>query len=70
MQVGIGTPVVGFDDAPVAEEPDLTTIAIPRQEMVAGAVGIIRSRIHGRAGAAAKMIFTPRPVMRTSHRGQ
>ena len=69
LQAGLAAPVVGFDDAPVAEELNLTTIAIPWHEMVAGAVGIIRSRINGHAGAAAKLIFTPRPVMRTSHRG-
>jgi DNA-binding transcriptional regulator YhcF (GntR family) len=65
---GMKASIVGFDDAPVAEVLDLTTIAIPWQEMVAGAAGIIRSRISGHAGAAAKLIFTPRPVMRTSHR--
>lgn len=62
--------IVGFDDAPVAEVLDLTTIAIPWQEMVAGAVDIIRRRMNGYTGAAAKLIFAPRPVMRASHRGR
>jgi len=61
--------VVGFDDAPVAEALDLTTIAIPWQEMVAGAADIIRRRMNGHAGSAAKLIFAPRPVMRASHLG-
>jgi len=66
---GVGAAVVGFDDAPVAEVLDLTTIAIPWQEMVAGAVDIIRRRMNGHAGSAAKLIFAPRPVMRASHLG-
>jgi hypothetical protein len=34
--------------------------------MVAGAVDIIRRRIAGNTGAAAKLIFAPRPVMRAT----
>ncbi|MFU8894126.1 MAG: substrate-binding domain-containing protein [Luteolibacter sp.] len=59
-------PVVGFDDAPVAEKLNLTTIAMPWQEMVDGAVQIIRRRMSGNAGAAAKLIFAPMPVIRKS----
>ena len=65
---GVRAAVVGFDDAPVAETLNLTTFAIPWQEMVTGAVGIIRRRMNGHAGAAAKLIFAPRPVMRGTHR--
>jgi DNA-binding transcriptional regulator YhcF (GntR family) len=65
---GVDAAIIGFDDAPVAESLNLTTIAIPWEEMVAGAVEIIRSRMHGHTGSAAKRIFAPRPVMRTSHR--
>ena len=61
---GVAATVVGFDDAPVAEALNLTTIAIPWQEMVAGAVDIVRRRMNGHTGAAAKLIFAPRPVMR------
>jgi hypothetical protein len=64
LKNGVAATVVGFDDAPVAEALDLTTIAIPWQEMVAGAVDIIRRRMNGHTGAAAKLIFAPRPVMR------
>jgi len=63
---GTTAAVVGFDDAPVAEQVNLTTIAIPWSEMVAGAVDIIRRRIAGNTGAAAKLIFAPRPVMRAT----
>lgn len=63
---GTAAAVVGFDDAPVAEQVNLTTIAIPWAEMVAGAVEIIRRRIAGNTGATAKLIFAPRPVMRAS----
>ena len=65
---GVAAAVVGFDDAPVAEALNLTTIAIPWQEMVAGAVDIIRRRMNGHTGAAAKLIFAPRPVMRAGVR--
>jgi DNA-binding LacI/PurR family transcriptional regulator len=65
---GVTATVVGFDDAPVAEALNLTTIAIPWHEMVAGAVDIIRRRMNGHTGAAAKLIFAPRPVMRASMR--
>lgn len=68
MVGGVNAAVVGFDDAPVAESLNLTTIAIPWQEMVAGAVDIIRQRMNGHTGSAAKRIFAPRPVMRASHR--
>jgi DNA-binding transcriptional regulator YhcF (GntR family) len=64
VRSGIETAVVGFDDAPVAETLDLTTIAIPWEDMVAGAVDIIRRRMNGHTGPAAKLIFAPRPVMR------
>ncbi len=64
---GVEAAIVGFDDAPVAEALNLTTIAVPWQEMVAGAVDIIRRRMNGHTGPAAKLIFAPRPVMRASH---
>lgn len=66
---GVDAAIVGFDDAPVAEALDLTTIAIPWREMVAGAVDIIRRRMNGDTGAAAKLIFAPRPVIRAGHPG-
>lgn len=67
MAHGVAAAVVGFDDAPVAETLNLTTIAMPWQEMVGGAVEIIRRRMGGHTGSASKRIFAPRPVMRASH---
>jgi hypothetical protein len=56
--------LVGFDDAPVAEDLDLTTIAIPWDEMTAGAVDIVRKRLAGDTSTARQLILTPRPVVR------
>lgn len=66
LAVDTAATVIGFDDAPVAEAMNLTTIAIPWAEMVAEAVDVIRQRIAGDTGAAAKRIFAPRPVVRRS----
>ncbi|MBI5380731.1 MAG: substrate-binding domain-containing protein [Opitutae bacterium] len=59
-------PLVGFDDAPVAERLNLTTIAIPWREIVAGAVEVVQRRLAGATGPAAQLIFTPRPVFRAT----
>lgn len=64
LAAGTTAAVVGFDDAPVAEHLDLTTIAVPWAEIVAAAVDLVRGRLAGRTGAAAQLIFAPRPVMR------
>ncbi|MDF2440085.1 MAG: hypothetical protein JWN98_1069 [Abditibacteriota bacterium] len=56
--------LVGFDDAPIAEELNLTTIAIPWDEMIAGAADILKRRLNGDTGAARQLIVTPRPVVR------
>lgn len=64
LRTGTAAAVVGFDDAPVAETLDLTTIAIPWEEMTAGAVDIIRRRLQGETGTAARRIYAPRPVVR------
>jgi hypothetical protein len=60
----VALPLVGFDDAPVAETLDLTTIALPWEEMIAGAADVIKRRLAGAGGAARQLIFTPRPVIR------
>lgn len=57
-------PLVGFDDAPIAERLNLTTIAVPWDEMIAGAVDIIKRRLAGDTSAARQLIVTPRPVVR------
>lgn len=56
--------LVGFDDAPIAEELNLTTIAIPWDEMIAGAIDILKRRLNGDTSAARQLIVTPRPVVR------
>lgn len=62
---GIGRPpLVGFDDAPVAERLDLTTIAIPWAEMSGGAVDVIARRLAADPATASQQIFAPRPVIR------
>jgi hypothetical protein len=57
-------PLVGFDDAPVAQAEDLTTIAIPWGEVVGGAVEILKKRLGGDTGAPRQLIVTPRPIVR------
>jgi hypothetical protein len=57
-------PLVGFDDAPVAERLNLTTIAIPWAEMCGGAVSVIKRRLSGDPATASQQIFAPRPVIR------
>jgi hypothetical protein len=57
-------PIVGFDDAPVAESLNLTTIAIPWVELISGAADLIKKRLTGDSAAARQLIFTPRPIVR------
>jgi len=54
-------PLIGFDDAPVAERLNLTTIAIPWDELVGGAVDVIKKRLSGEE---------VRRVTRSSRRGR
>lgn len=56
--------IIGFDDAPVAATYNLTTIAIPWEELLADAVEIIRRRLSGDNSAARQRLVTPRPVVR------
>lgn len=57
-------PLVGFDDAPIAEALNLTTIAIPWEELIAEAVAVLRRRLAGDVSAARQILVTPRPVVR------
>lgn len=57
-------PLVGFDNAPIAEELGLTTIAAPWEEMIEAAVQIIQKRLKGNRGMARRQIFAPHPVIR------
>mgnify|MGYP000340488373 CR=1 FL=1 len=56
--------VIGFNDAPVAERLDLTTVAIPWRELIEGATEVVRQRIRGATGPAARRVYSPRPVFR------
>ena len=56
--------VVGFDDAPVAETLNLTTIGIPWEELAAGVAQVVKRRLSGDRGASSHQMFQPRPVIR------
>jgi hypothetical protein len=62
--------VVGFDDAPVSEALDLTTIAFPWERVAAGVLELARARLAGDTTPATQRIFAPHPVMRRSHLGE
>ena len=57
-------PLVGFDDAPIAEKICLTTMAIPWDELIFEAAQIIKKRMNGDNAGARQLILTPRPVVR------
>lgn len=57
--------LIGFDDAPVAERLNFTTMAIPWEDVVAAAVDVARRRMTGDVRTAAGLIFAPRPVVRS-----
>lgn len=59
--------LVGFDDAPVSETLDLTTIAIPWDHFANDVAALVRRRLAGDASGASQRIFAPHPVMRRSH---
>lgn len=58
-------PLVGFDDAPIAEKLNLTTVAIPWNELVAAAVAVVKRRLAGDRSTACRQIFAPRPIVRS-----
>ncbi len=58
--------LIGFDDAPVDQERDLTTIALPWQEIVSEAVQLIKYRLQGGTSPARQIILSSRPVIRTT----
>lgn len=57
-------PLVGFDNAPIAERLRLTTIGIPWGAMVAEAVRVIRERLQGSLASARLICLSHEPVMR------
>jgi len=56
--------LVGFDDAPVAEELGLNTIAIPWREIAAAAAEVAAARIARREMKVRRQIFSPHPILR------
>lgn len=59
--------LVGFDDAPIAETLNLTTISIPWNEIEEAALATIRKRLRGDTSTASRQILAPRPVIRREH---
>lgn len=57
-------PLIGHDNAPVAEALHLTTIALPWPDIVSSAVGVIRARIVGDSSPARQIILAQRPICR------
>lgn len=56
--------IIGFDDAPIAETLNLTTIAIPWDEMIEASLVIIRKRLRNDTSTASRQTLAPRPVIR------
>jgi DNA-binding transcriptional regulator YhcF (GntR family) len=68
QSLGQTTPeLIGFDNAPFAEEKNITSIAIPWDEMGDLAAKIAARRLAGEAHTATRRILHPRPVIRRSH---
>ncbi len=63
-------PIVGFDNAPVAERLGLTTIAIPWTEVADSAAALVRLRLRDHHSTASHRVFAPQPIVRwvTSNR--
>lgn len=57
-------PIIGFDDAPVAEKLNLTTISLPWEEMLDAVIRSAKSRLAGDRSAGLQQIFHPKPVLR------
>lgn len=56
--------LIGFDDAPVAESLNFSTVAIPWNEVASAAAEIARRRLSGDIRTAAGVVFSPRPLVR------
>lgn len=56
--------LIGFDDAPVSERLNFTSIAIPWDDVAAAAADVARRRIAGDVRTAAGLVFAPRPLVR------
>jgi DNA-binding LacI/PurR family transcriptional regulator len=56
--------LIGFDDAPIAAELGISTVAIPWDEMARAAVQIASRRLLGEPHPASRMVIAPRPISR------
>jgi DNA-binding transcriptional regulator YhcF (GntR family) len=56
--------LIGFDNAPVAESMNTSTIAIPWDEMIEAAASVVRRRLRGDASTSTCHILAPRPIIR------
>jgi DNA-binding LacI/PurR family transcriptional regulator len=61
-------PLIGFDNAPVAERLRLTTIGIPWDSFVSHAVEIIKTRLGGGSGTAKLVSISHEPILRLTSR--
>ncbi len=59
--------IIGFDNAPIARERGLTSIAIPWEEFAEATSAMVRHRLSGSSHSATCRIISPRPVLRESH---
>jgi DNA-binding transcriptional regulator YhcF (GntR family) len=57
-------PIIGFDDAPVAESLNLSTISLPWEEIVDGVVRIAKLRLGGDRATSSHQMYQPRPLVR------
>ncbi len=57
-------PLVGFDNAPVAERMGMTTIAIPFAELSDAAAELVQMRLIDNRSTASHRVFAPRPIVR------
>ncbi len=56
--------LIGFDDAPVAAELGISTVAIPWQEMAGAVLRVAMRRLAGEPHPAACTVIAPRPLTR------
>jgi DNA-binding LacI/PurR family transcriptional regulator len=56
--------LIGFDDAPIAEKLNFSSIGFPREEIATAAALLIKRRMQGDDSLAFRQVFTPRPVIR------
>ncbi len=56
--------IIGFDDAPVAEQLGLSTVAIPWEAMAAAVARLARARLGGSDDPATHLLLYPRLVLR------